>query len=373
VQARDLKSLGLDMQDTIDLLKRNPKQVVAIGGILAAIAGLFLYVGGFLTPHRLSPKRMTDAIEVAGGGVHPGFRRAHAKGICIGGSFVASAEAKALSLASVFVGNVVPVTGRFAESAPDPFTNDAVTAPVRSMALRLQPRGASEWRLGMNDTPGLHVSTPQAFYENVVASTPDPLTHKPDPVKMQAYLDGHPETVAFLARLKSRPFSTGFANDSYNGINGFILVSSDGTRRLVRWSMQAEDPFELLPPEERAKKTPNYAFEDLLARVAQGPIKWRLVATIAKPGDPNRAAEVWPEDRDKITLGELIIDHAESETTGNCQDINFDPLVLPHGIEPSDDPIPFARSAVYSASFRRRTGELKPPSAIAKQHAGTLQ
>ena len=72
-----------------------------------------------------------------------------------------------------------------------------------------------------------------------------------------------------------------------------------------------------------------------------------------------------------MTLGELTIDHVESESTGNCLDLNFDPLTLPSGIAPSDDPIPFARSAIYSASFRRRTGESKPPSAIVNQSAGT--
>jgi catalase len=69
-------------------------------------------------------------------------------------------------------------------------------------------------------------------------------------------------------------------------------------------------------------------------------------------------------------LGELTIDHVESESAGNCRDLNFDPLTLPSGIAPSDDPIPFARSAIYAVSFRRRTGELKPPSAIANQSAG---
>jgi catalase len=32
-------------------------------------------------------------------------------------------------------------------------------------------------------------------------------------------------------------------------------------------------------------------------------------------------------------------------------------MVLPPGIEPSDDPLLSARSAVYAASYRRRTGE----------------
>ena len=45
------------------------------------------------------------------------------------------------------------------------------------------------------------------------------------------------------------------------------------------------------------------------------------------------------------------------EAKGNARDINFDPLVLPPGIEPSDDPLLSARSAVYAASFRRRAGE----------------
>ncbi len=358
-------------KSTIDLLKRNPGQVIVIGVVLAAAVGLFAYTGGFLSPHRISPNRLTDAIEASGGGPAHGFRRAHAKGICIAGTFQGTVEARTLSRAAAFLGGVVPVTGRFAEAASDPYTNDATTVPVRSMALRLQPPGADEWRLGMNDTPGLHVSTPRAFYENVVSLTPDPQTGKPDPAKRQAYLDIHPETVAFLARLKARPLSTGFANDSYNSVDGFIFISPDGSRRLVRWTMQAEEPFSTLSPDDRAGKAKNYLFDDLLERVSRGPIKWRMVATIAMPGDPNKAAEVWPEDRQKVTLGELAIYRVESEAEGNCRDINFDPLVLPPGIEPSDDPIPFARSAVYSTSFRRRAGEAKPPSAVANQSAGT--
>ena len=45
-------------------------------------------------------------------------------------------------------------------------------------------------------------------------------------------------------------------------------------------------------------------------------------------------------------------------------DLNFDPLVLPAGIAPSDDPLLSARSAVYSRSFTRRAGESRQPSAI---------
>lgn len=356
-------------ESTTTLLRRNPVAAVAIAVVLAASAGGFAYVGGLFSPGRLSATRVADAIETTGGGAHVGFRRAHAKGICIAGSFTGSAAARGLSRAAVFDGAAVPVTGRFAEGTPDPYAKDPAVG-VRSMALQLQPIGGGEWRTGMNDTPGLHVATPEAFYENVVASTPDPATGKPDPAKMAAYLARHPESAAFMARMKAKPLAAGFAGDSYNSVNAFVFVAPDGTRRLVRWSMRAVEPFTTLAPADRAGRAANYMFTDLLARVAKGPITWRLVATLAKPGDPNRASEVWPADRQTVDMGTLVIDHVESEATGNCQDINFDPLILPPGIAPSDDPILFARSAVYATSFRRRAGERKPPSAVADQFAG---
>ncbi len=355
---------------TLALLRRHSGAVAGIAVVLAATVGGFAYVGGFLTPDRLGADKIANALEATGGGAHEGFRRAHAKGICIAGTFTGSVAARGLSSASVFDGKPVPVAGRFAEATPDPYAKDPMVG-VRSMALRLQPVGGDEWRMAINDTPGLHVSTPQAFYENALASVPDPRTGKPDPAKIAAYLAKHPESVAFLARMKAKPLAAGFANDSYNSVDGFLFVAPDGTQRLVRWTMQAEAPFTTLTPEARKGRSANYMFEDLLAQARTGPMKWRLVATLAQAGDPNRAAEVWPESRPKVDLGELVIDHVESEATGNCRDINFDPLVLPAGILASDDPIPFARSAVYATSFRRRTREHTPPSAVANQSAGT--
>jgi catalase len=63
-------------------------------------------------------------------------------------------------------------------------------------------------------------------------------------------------------------------------------------------------------------------------------------------------------------VGTLTLDRVESDDTSAARDINFDPLVLPAGIAPSDDPLLSARSAVYSQSFTRRAGEAKQPSAI---------
>jgi catalase len=66
----------------------------------------------------------------------------------------------------------------------------------------------------------------------------------------------------------------------------------------------------------------------------------------------------------------LTIDSIESEDTSPTRDINFDPLVLPDGIAPSDDPLLSARSAAYSQSFTRREGEHKEPSAVSTEEVG---
>jgi catalase len=65
-----------------------------------------------------------------------------------------------------------------------------------------------------------------------------------------------------------------------------------------------------------------------------------------------------------VDAGTLTSDQVENEETGPCRDINYDPLVLPSGIAPSDDPLLSARSATYSQSFTRRAGEIQVPSAV---------
>jgi catalase len=96
-----------------------------------------------------------------------------------------------------------------------------------------------------------------------------------------------------------------------------------------------------------------------------------LILTVGQPGDPTADATLpWPPDRKQIDAGILTIASIESEDTSPARDINFDPLVLPDGIAPSDDPLLSARSAAYSQSFTRREGEHKDPSAISTEKVG---
>jgi catalase len=72
----------------------------------------------------------------------------------------------------------------------------------------------------------------------------------------------------------------------------------------------------------------------------------------------------WPANRRVIDAGTLSVAVVATEAAGNARDINFDPLVLPPGIEPSDDPLLSPRSAIYSASYRLRAREPKSPSVV---------
>src|SRR3954454_20729574 len=72
-----------------------------IGVALAAVAGTFAFFGGWLTPNELTPARLTDAFEQVDG-VHPGFRRNHAKGVGVSGSFESNGKGARLSEAAAF-------------------------------------------------------------------------------------------------------------------------------------------------------------------------------------------------------------------------------------------------------------------------------
>src|SRR5690242_13102794 len=84
-----------------------------IGAIVAAIVVLFLWTGGWLSSGRLTQTRIVDTFEDANG-PHPGFRRNHAKGVCLEGMFESNGAGAKLSRASVFRPGRTPVIGRFA-------------------------------------------------------------------------------------------------------------------------------------------------------------------------------------------------------------------------------------------------------------------
>ncbi|HEV3144530.1 MAG TPA: catalase family peroxidase [Gemmataceae bacterium] len=337
-------------------------RLVLIGVILAAALGTFAYLGGWLTPNALTPARFVDGFEEVNG-VHSGFRRNHAKGVGVSGSFESNGNGVRLSKAVVFQPGNVPVLGRFSFGGGQPDVADAPAA-VRGLGLQFSLPNGELWRSAMINLPVFPFRTPEAFYEQLLASKPDPETFKPDPAKMKAFLAHHPETAEALKIIEGQPPSSGFGNSTFYGLNAFRFTNAAGDTIPVRWFLRPMQPFEAAgtPPAPQDKK---YLFEALIAQIHRQPLRWHLIVIVGRPGDPtNDATIAWPAEREQVDVGTITLDRIESDDTSPARDINFDPLVLPAGIAPSDDPLLSARSAVYSQSFTRRAGETKQPSSI---------
>jgi catalase len=336
----------------------------AVCAVVIGVAGVFAYAGGWFTPHALTPARMVDTFEQVNG-PQRGFRRNHAKGVGVSGFFDSNGNGAAISKASVFAaGQRVPVIGRFALAGGQPYQADAPHT-VRSMALLFKLPHGEQWRTGMNNIPVFPFATAQAFYEQLIASKPEPATGKPDPARMSAFLAKYPASANAIQLIRANPVSSGFEDSTYNGLNAFRFVSGDGVARPVRWSMVPVQPFQAASAMQPADA--NYLFDALIASLHRGPLQWRLMVIVGRDTDPtNDATLPWPADRQQIDVGTLTIDRVESEASSPARDINFDPLVLPNGIAGSDDPLLSARSAAYSQSFTRREGETKQPSAVSQ-------
>jgi catalase len=332
----------------------------AILGALVVTAGLFLYAGGWLTPHKLTPAGLVDTFEYLNG-AHPGFRRNHAKGVCVTGYFESNGQGQVVSKAQVFLPGRVDIVGRFALAGGKPYADDT-PQNVRSLAILFKQTDGQEWRTAMINIPVFLVNTPQAFNEFQLASSPDPATGKNIPGAMAAFLANHPGTAAALQVIGKHPFSSGFGDSPYYALNAFRFVNAQGESTPVRWLVTPDQTFQA---NTGAPTDKNYLFDGLIAQLHTKPLRWHLILTIGQPGDSTAdATQAWPPDRRQIDAGTLTINTIESEATSPTRDINFDPLVLPDGISPSDDPLLSARSAAYSQSFTRREGEEKSPSAV---------
>jgi len=328
----------------------------AVGAFLAVDLGAVAYANDWIGT-RLTRQAFIDRFQSISG-VHPGFRRNHAKGVAVTGHFDSNGDGAELSGAAVFAEGTSPVVGRFSLSGGNPVVADT-SAATRGLGLAIGFPGLHQWRTAMVNLPVFAVNSPEGFLAQLLASKPDPSTGKPDPAAMANFLAAHPETAAATKVIKQHPPTPGFADSTFASLNTFYFVSGSGVRTPVRWSFVPRQA--ALPT---AKQGDDILFDALVKQLKAGPLRWDLHLVVGNPDDPVDPTLPWPADRRVINAGELVLDTVETEAPGNARDVNFDPLVLPEGIEPSDDPILSARSAVYAASYRARTGEPKSPSAI---------
>src|SRR5580704_6620180 len=236
-------------------------RLTLIGVAVAAVAGTFAYLGGWLTPNALTPARFTDGFEEVHG-AHPGFRRNHAKGVGVSGFFESNGNGVRLSKAVVFQPGRVPVLGRFSLGGGEPYAPDSASA-VRGLGLQFSLPDGELWRTAMVHLPVFPFRTPEAFYEQLLESKPDPSTGQPDPARVQAFLARNPETAAALKFIKSQQVSSGFGDSTFHGLNAFRFINAAGESTPVRWILAPAQPLNAAPPSQGK----DFLFDALIAQI----------------------------------------------------------------------------------------------------------
>ena len=108
--------------------------VIAV--VMLIVAGAFAYAGGWFSPRELTQQTIVDTFQNVNG-VHPGFRRNHAKGLCASGTFASNGQGVGLSKASVFAPDAtVPVIARFGIAGGQPLRGGFDPCRCRSLGLR---------------------------------------------------------------------------------------------------------------------------------------------------------------------------------------------------------------------------------------------
>jgi catalase len=328
---------------------------VVLGSCVRRLASLSACVSLLLvcaTATAEDPSVPTQIVDLANkvDGVHPGFRAFHAKGVVVEGSFKASPEAARLSRATLFNGSSIPVTARFSDGSGMPTVPDGSPAMPRGIAIKYHLPGGTDTDMVTNSFKFFPVGTGEDFrdlLQAIVASPPD----APKPTKLDQFFASHPNAPKAIGSL---PIPDSFADEEYHGIDAFIFVNKSGQRQAVRYLVVPEKLVHITP-EEAAKQSPDFLFDELAKRIAQRPVVFHLKAQLAEAGDQTKdASQPWPDDRKVVDLGVLTLTKVVPNSSEAEKKLLFMPTSLTAGIELSDDPLPSVRAAAYGVSFGRR-------------------
>jgi len=295
-----------------------------------------------------------EAFDKVDGGVHPGFRPAHAKGILLTGTFTPSKEAASITRAPHTQRAFTPVTARLSNFAGIPTVpdNDPQGASPRGCAIRFHLDEHVHTDIVAHSVDTFPSRTAEDFLDFLHALiATDPAG--PHPNAIEQFLGTHPAALAFVQAPK--PIPTSFAKESFFAVSAFKFTNSSGVSQYGRYCFLPVAGSEYLDDAAATAKTPDFLFDELKERVAKGPVKYRIVVQLAKDGDTTDDSTVrWPEDRPQLTLGEISLTAIAPDNPSEQQRIIFDPIPRVDGIETSADPLFEPRANVYLLSGRRR-------------------
>jgi catalase len=286
-------------------------------------------------------------------GLHPGFRAAHAKGLMLSGAFKPAPQAQSLTRAPHILRESTPVTARFSNSTGLPQLPDNVSdANPRGFAIRFNLAEHVHTDIVSHSIDGFPTRDGNEFLEFLraaAASGPD----VPSPKPVEQFLAAHPAALAFVQAPK--PFPSSLARETYFAVTAFAFTNTAGEKKFGRYRILPELGDDFLTAEQVARIGENYHYDEIAARVAKEPVRFKIVVQVADPSDTvDDATSHWPESRELVDFGTVELTAVLPDTLAQQKHIIFDPIPRVDGIEASADPLLELRAAIYLLSGRRR-------------------
>lgn len=298
-------------------------------------------------------EQLVDTLTTLSGGPHKGYRANHAKGVMVEGTFTPTAQAAGISSAPHFKSEPTPVLVRYSDATGVPNIPDANgNAFPKGIAIRFKLPNDEATDIVSISVNGFPAATPEDFLGllNAVRDSANS-TAKPSPVEQ--FLGSHPAALKFVTTPKPAPVS--FATQPFFGVNAFKFTNAAGQSVYGRYQIIPLAGAQYLSKEAADKAAPDYLMEDIVTRVKGQGVQYKLVLQIADNSDAvNDATVVWPDSRKTVELGTLTLNRAVADSKAAEKPLMFNPLQLPEGIAPSQDPILLARPAAYAVSYGRR-------------------
>jgi catalase len=358
-----------------------------------------------------------------------GTRPIHSTGIGVAGDFVAARTAPRYCAASHFDGSSVPVVVRFSNGNGQPDPDGRLQ--VRGMAMKFYAGGTREPDPSLPHTDENTIAGVGRVEDRPVVPKPGRTVEETDLIAMSvpvfmaqtaekvlefqhAYQARRVRRDGFLKRLKSLltiapllPHEAGvtksgnqgflewaqqytpaqgfllengqirlpvsYARVVYYAVHAFEVTGSDGTRRMVRFSLEPSDGVRAAGPGEPVQRPiesflrpkplnaygrglpDDYLRLELRERLRFAASRFNLRMQIADPNDDTAdPTTVWPMNRQRVLMGTLTLTHVLDDQTARCEELSFNPGRLLPGMAASDDPVLRDRAAVYAESYRRR-------------------
>jgi catalase len=295
---------------------------------------------------------LLDVLDKLSGGVHPGFRPAHAKGLMCAGTFTPSPEAARLTRAPHASRPSTPVTVRYSDSTglPDVPDNDPARSGPRGIAVRFHLAEHVHTDVVGHSADGFPVRTGEEFLEFLRAAA---AAGAGKPEALGAFLASHPNARRFVETPK--PIPTSFAREAFFAVTAFKFTNAGGASRHGRFRIRPEEGTEYLTAEDAARTPANFLFDEIGPRLARGPVRLGVFVQLAGPGDDVADASVpWPAGREEVPFGTITLTARVDDQEPELRKIIFDPVPRVDGIDPSGDPLTEVRSDLYLLSGRRR-------------------